>query len=85
MDQDKKLPKYKIKGLIGIVVSIVIVLAGVYYRDVSILGLFTPFGLLLGMFFTGYQMNGKPKDGLKWILALIILFTVITALTYLIK
>lgn len=86
MDQDKKgLPQYKVRGLIGITVSMAIAFAGVYYKDISILGLFTPIGLLLGVFFIGYQMNGKVKDGIIWILSIIMLFSVIITLTLLLK
>ena len=85
MEQKNEFTKYRIKGLVGIAVSIIIILIGVYYKHVSILGFLTPLGLLFGVFFAGYQMKGKVKDGIKWVISLVILFSIIILLNYLRK
>lgn len=78
----KKIPSYKLKALIGIIVSIIIAFAGVYYKHVSILGFLTPIGLFLGMFFAGYHMRGIVKDGIKWVACLLLLLGLAALLSY---
>lgn len=86
MEQNKKIiPQYKINGFLGMVVSMIVAFIGITYKNSTLLALLTPIGLLFGVFFIGYQMNGKIKDGMKWVLSIVILFSIIIVIAYLRK
>jgi drug/metabolite transporter (DMT)-like permease len=78
----ESIPGYKLKALAGIVISIIAIFVGVYYKDVSILGLITPVGILFGMFFAGYHIKGKTKDGIKWAGIFLGFLIVVVSLSY---
>lgn len=82
IDQDKKrIPQHKIQGLAGIIIGLAGALIGVW---INITIIFLAF-LLLAIFCIGYQMNGKAKDGIKWVACLIALLGFVVLLSYIKK
>lgn len=82
MDKDKKrIPGFKIIGLIGITIGVGIAMLGVAVN----ISLLVPTALLFAFFSLGYVINGKVKDGVKWAGGFLAFLVFVVLLSYIRK
>lgn len=80
------LPEYKLHGLIGIIFSIITFLTAIYFKQHILLSsILVPVSLLSGFYFIGYMIDGKKKDGFKWIVILVAIIIVLIMVSLIIK
>lgn len=80
----KSLPRYQTKGLIGAVISIAMIFVGILYnKNIPLLALFIPLGVLSAAFCFGYGMKGKVKDGFRLLFYFLIFSLIVVLLNFL--
>lgn len=82
---ENKIPNYKIKSIIIIAISLIISFLGVVYGNNSNIALFIPLGLLVAVFFIGYQVKGEVKNGIRWVVSVVVLFGLFFLISYILK
>ena len=63
----------KITGSIGLLISIGIAFVGVVNNENITLALLTPLGIAVAFFFAGFMFRGNWKDGIRWVVILLII------------
>lgn len=79
----KGLTPYQITGLIGTIISGILIFIGISYGNIGILGLLIPLGGFLGVFSIGYSMKGKLKDALRLVFYFLIFSLIVIVINFL--
>lgn len=81
---NKSLTRYQVIGLVGAIFSGVLIFIGVSYnKHIELLALLIPLGLFLGVFFIGYGMKGKLKDGFRFVLYFLMFSLAVVVINFL--
>jgi hypothetical protein len=75
----------KVNGFVGLLISVGIAFVGVVNKENVSLALLTPLGILVAFFFAGFMFRGNWKDGIRWLIIMLIISLVIFGVAYLLK